>query len=63
MNMLKSTCLNDEVVFFTPIQIGYFFTRFANKKVPCFIVVSFLVSINSSSPSTTLVAYKIVANC
>jgi hypothetical protein len=25
--------------------------------------VSFLVSINSSSPSTTLVAYKIVANC
>jgi hypothetical protein len=30
---------NDKVVFFTHVQIGYFLTKFANKKIPCFLVV------------------------
>jgi len=31
------------VVFFTLDQIGYFFTIFASKKVPCFLVMYFLI--------------------
>jgi hypothetical protein len=27
------------MAFFTPIQIGYFFTRFATQKIPCSLVV------------------------
>ncbi len=45
-----------------PAQIRYFFIKFA-KKIQCFLVLSFSASINSTSPSTTLVAYKFVANC
>jgi hypothetical protein len=33
------------MVFFTLIQIGYFFIRFASQKVPCFIVVQIEVPI------------------
>ncbi len=29
------------MVFLTLVQIGYFFTRFASKEVPCFLVVSY----------------------
>jgi hypothetical protein len=27
------------VVFFTLVQIGYFLIRFANEKIPCFLIV------------------------
>ncbi len=30
---------NDKIIFLMLVQSGYFFTRFASKKIPCFLLV------------------------